>query len=285
MISERKYLREWVIFVTVLAFVAVAGFSQTKKEVRQWKKCIAQAEKTFEDNARISIYKQFIARYPGHFFLEEAGNRIAVVVYKGISAQDDTQVYRDFIEKYPQSLEAVKAGEIVADDEDFQKAKTENTVAAFRNYLQLHPEGRSIQVARVGILGIRLADKSSEDMVALLRDHGLQGQYTPNDSPGPYQSMGFYSGDGFCLTLVRYADNAVLNIADLVKSTGRWTPITMEGLNFVPRIIPNGGSVGTRYKTTREYSFTRWDPFFIFIVAKDPSPAAKLEEVYNDLLK
>jgi hypothetical protein len=269
----------------VFCFITTPGISQTKKEVRQWKKCQTRAEKSAEGDAKIEIYKKFIAKYPGHFFLGKARNRIATIAYKKISQKDDIAKYREFIAKYPDSSEADKARGIVADNDDFKKAESENTVKAFQDYLRLHADGKSTQLAKVGILGIRLANKSTDDMVALLRDHGLPGEYTPSDNPGPYQSRGFYKGEGFFLTLVSYSDIANLDIAFLVKMTRNRTVISMEGLSFTPRSIPNGATVSIAYKATRKYTFTRWDPFFIFIVARNSLPSEKLNEVYNDLTK
>ncbi len=130
-----------IVIIFFVMSLCLLSFSQTKKEAKQWSKCQKKVEKAADDRKKVDILKDFIGKYPGHFFVKDAQEKIAEIFFKEASGKNSSEAYTEFITSYPDSILVPKARAKII-DLAWENAKKKNTIGVYSEFQQKFPQSK-----------------------------------------------------------------------------------------------------------------------------------------------
>jgi hypothetical protein len=240
-----KIIVKSLIVVLTLALGASPAAAQTEKETKKWKDCQKKAEKVFDQTKKIEVFKEFIQKNPDSFYVP-------------------------------------KARRIVQEPDEFRAAITANTMEAFKAYLAKYPDGPANDRWDIEkrARDIYFKDKTIDVWIRALAAADISGEYLADPSPSPYLEKAILRGGKFGILFVRFENSDNLVVPFLSRSLFRnllfsvdmkgWScdaTLAMNGVSSVsmqedqiPGSLPNHGAINYQRECRSNWEGSRTIP-------------------------
>jgi outer membrane protein assembly factor BamD (BamD/ComL family) len=225
------------------------GFVKDRIEELYFKK----ADGSINNVDAIKIYKDYILKYPGGLYVQEAKAKIETLSFKIAAGTNTKDAYREFIRDYPQSKyykEAIDGIEVL----DFNVALTKYTPESFGKFIAQYPDGKFASKANNRIEEI--AFNKAKDRDSIEAYEGFVKSYPNsmivNDAKRILETKYFENAskigtiDAYKKHIEHYPDGSHLEKARLI----------IDMLTFKP--YDENGSVRSLKKFIRKYPENRY---------------------------
>ena len=162
-----------LIFSCMLGGICLDANAQTLKNyAKQRNQELAERQRMEKSNyekacqkGTLAAYNEYLSMYPKGKYVQDARMRVAEIerkneqdLYDYAAKVETSQAYEAYLKKYPNGRYAQEARGRVDDMELWKKAKSANTIAAYRNYLSASKNKSFSQLANDAITDLESKD-------------------------------------------------------------------------------------------------------------------------------